>query len=941
MNNKKILAIAVAGFVAFTTCFSTSRLVYADETEETTVEEVKEDETTVEETKEEETTTEETTKEETTTTESTSSETTTESTTTDTTSTETTTDSTTTSDTTTNTPSAAPQYKLSVNTKHVNFPSIYEDEYADGVTVKVTNKSNVPVTIGWRKSGSDWLTIDAPNFTTVEVGQSAPFTIYVEPGAPAGSYSGSVMFYVVEDSTWAASCATDYSITIKQAHKEPVVTGVSITPSQSTIDVGKGIQLSAKVSGTDIQDNRVYWEVSENTSGGTSIDQNGYLKVDANEGASELYVYATSYQDDHVYGYAVVNLAKHYVTIAAESYPAEGGQVSGGDSYTKGSNVTLNASANNGFVFKGWYEGDKMICSTNRLDLKNVKDNKHYYAYFEKTKCYVVTSMNPSGAGAVTGSTSVNYGGSVTLTADPIDGYAFAGWKENGKILSTNSKFTLNNITEDHKITACFVQNNATLQLAVSPTGSGSVSGAGNYALGSKVTMRATPAAGYTFAGWYINGDLISSNSTFVIDGIDKDYSAIAAFIKIADTKYTIDAGVSGTGGSISPSGRGTFSKGAAMTYTITPDEGYKISMVVVDGQNVGINNKYTFTSITGNHTIIVSFEKKPVQATTTAPKTNANTVTSSTAKASTEEKAATVKKAEEDKAEKADQKAEKEPEGTVDVEITDTVPEDLNVEDVVAEDPVANVDYSALTGTLQTFNVTRDEAKAMIDNGEASELFTYAYMQGDITYTVNNDFGVSEQETSDGTVETESSVSNYQDVIKSVLTEDELLDALEGVHAGLNVDITDYTEDIPWYYKDALQYMSDKYDLVAKKYFDITMIKTVGEESETISELNGTPATIVLQLPDNLKGKDVSVVHFHHNDDDTVEKEVLLDMDDNPDTVTFSISSMSMFALATHGGFTTAHIINYVVVLIILVIILIVLLMMYRKLARRRRKKS
>ena len=73
--------------------------------------------------------------------------------------------------------------------------------------------------------------------------------------------------------------------------------------------------------------------------------------------------------------------------------------------------------------------------------------------------------------------------------------------------------------------------------------------------------------------------------------------------------KYTITASA-GPNGTISPSGEITVAEGASKTFTITPDEGYKIADVIVDENSVGAVASYTFDTVEGDHSITASFEK-------------------------------------------------------------------------------------------------------------------------------------------------------------------------------------------------------------------------------------------------------------------------------------------------------------------------------------------
>jgi len=70
---------------------------------------------------------------------------------------------------------------------------------------------------------------------------------------------------------------------------------------------------------------------------------------------------------------------------------------------------------------------------------------------------------------------------------------------------------------------------------------------------------------------------------------------------------YTITASA-GSHGSISPSGSVTVNQGADQSFTITPDTGYSINDVLVDGSSVGAISSYTFTNVTEDHTISSTF---------------------------------------------------------------------------------------------------------------------------------------------------------------------------------------------------------------------------------------------------------------------------------------------------------------------------------------------
>ncbi|MDY3619483.1 S-layer homology domain-containing protein [Agathobaculum sp.] len=72
-------------------------------------------------------------------------------------------------------------------------------------------------------------------------------------------------------------------------------------------------------------------------------------------------------------------------------------------------------------------------------------------------------------------------------------------------------------------------------------------------------------------------------------------------------TYYTLTA-TAGEGGKLDPSGAVRVSRNGGKTFTITPNKGYEIADVLVDGKSVGAVETYTFEQVTKNHTIAASF---------------------------------------------------------------------------------------------------------------------------------------------------------------------------------------------------------------------------------------------------------------------------------------------------------------------------------------------
>ena len=83
----------------------------------------------------------------------------------------------------------------------------------------------------------------------------------------------------------------------------------------------------------------------------------------------------------------------------------------------------------------------------------------------------------------------------------------------------------------------------------------------------------------------------------------------VSTGIVIYSPCYTIKASA-GANGTISPAGWCSVAENGSQTFTFTPDKGYTVAKVLVDGKSVGAVKSYTFKDVTKDHTIEVIFMK-------------------------------------------------------------------------------------------------------------------------------------------------------------------------------------------------------------------------------------------------------------------------------------------------------------------------------------------
>ena len=127
-------------------------------------------------------------------------------------------------------------------------------------------------------------------------------------------------------------------------------------------------------------------------------------------------------------------------------------------------------------------------------------------------------------------------------------------------------------------------------------------------------TLKNPTKSGYTFTGWSGTGLDGENNMTVTIPTGSTGNRTYTAHWRYngsghSYSYYTIKA-TAGAGGSISPSGNVSVREGRDQTFTITPDKGYAVANVKIDGKSIGAVKSYTFENVSRTHTIEVIFMK-------------------------------------------------------------------------------------------------------------------------------------------------------------------------------------------------------------------------------------------------------------------------------------------------------------------------------------------
>ena len=228
---------------------------------------------------------------------------------------------------------------------------------------------------------------------------------------------------------------------------------------------------------------------------------------------------------------------------------------------------------------------------------------------------YAVT-LNTNGGTIADGKdvTGYTYGVGATLPTDVTrTGYTFKGWYDNESL--TGSPVTAIGGTEmgNKEYWAKWEINQYTI--AYDLAGGTAEGNPDTYTIETGAfTLKNPTKSGYTFTGWSGTGLDGENNMTVTIPTGSTGNRTYAAHWRYngsghSYSYYTIKA-TAGAGGSISPSGNVSVREGRDQTFTITPDKGYAVANVKIDGKSIGAVKSYTFENVSRTHTIEVIFMK-------------------------------------------------------------------------------------------------------------------------------------------------------------------------------------------------------------------------------------------------------------------------------------------------------------------------------------------
>ena len=222
---------------------------------------------------------------------------------------------------------------------------------------------------------------------------------------------------------------------------------------------------------------------------------------------------------------------------------------------------------------------------------------------------YAITSSSgPNGSIAPEGTTTITRGANQTYSISPDSNYHIKDVIVDGVSVGAVTEHIFSNVMSDHDIHATFEADQTTVTHSITASceanGSISPSGLTDVISGSDITFHIAPITNYHIKDVHVDGVSVGAVSDYTFLNVTTDHTITASF----EINTYIIAASSVPNGSIFPAGSVPVVHGDSQTFTITPELGYQIGQITVDGGIVAPAANYTFTNITSDHSISANF---------------------------------------------------------------------------------------------------------------------------------------------------------------------------------------------------------------------------------------------------------------------------------------------------------------------------------------------
>jgi len=295
------------------------------------------------------------------------------------------------------------------------------------------------------------------------------------------------------------------------------------------------------------------------------------------------------------------------LTISAAAGPNGSISPAGATAVAPGSSQFYTITPAPGFMVAALVVDGTQIPGATTFTFTDIATDHYINAYFAPADIFISAAAGPNGSISPAGATAVTQGNIQTYTITPDPGFVVAALVVDGAILPGVTTYSFLNVTASHYINAYFAPADIFVSAAAGPNGSISPAGSTAVASGGSQSYTITPAPGFMVAALVVDGTLLPGATTYTFSNVTASHY-INAYFSPLPASVTINAAAA-PNGSISPAGATTLAGGGNQTYTITPDPGFSVAALVVDGVVLSGSTSYTFTNVSADHYINAYFQ--------------------------------------------------------------------------------------------------------------------------------------------------------------------------------------------------------------------------------------------------------------------------------------------------------------------------------------------
>ncbi len=375
---------------------------------------------------------------------------------------------------------------------------------------------------------------------------------------------------------------------------------VTFKPIQITINaiaVSKG-QISPIGSSNLIYGNTLRYVITPIT--GYIVDSvfvNG-IKVDS----------VISYTFSNVISNQSIRVTFKPIEISINSSAGANGNISktGTSKLIYGDSLRINFTSNYGYTIDSIIiNGIKVVTNSSYLFM-NILVNQNLRVTFKPIEINIITDQVSNGLISPSGITKLIYGNSIRYTFIPSTGYKVDSVYINFLKVDSLLGYTFSNVITDQIIRVKYKPIEISINSSSGINGSISKVGSTKLIYGDSIRYNFTPNYGYELDSLIINGIKVANSSSYTFKNVLSNQTIHVTF-KLVQVTINAQAGINGQ---INPSGNSTLTYGDSIRYSFTPNIGYELDSLIINGIKVTNSGSYIFKNLLGNQTIRVTFKR-------------------------------------------------------------------------------------------------------------------------------------------------------------------------------------------------------------------------------------------------------------------------------------------------------------------------------------------